>query len=528
LRQSVQCAGGEDENWFAEAELFPRGGVGKDDSSRPASSNGLSRKQHIWGVFSMGAASNPLLKDRFNIRRNMIMNRPLFKRVFPAILMGAGLLAICGANAVAQDSGSAATSAQAGGQRSDGQIEMDVVHALDASQALKNDMITAATIQSEVTLSGTVSSTASSELAESIASRVAGVTKVNNNLKVGNPQDAQAAQEGADPQQMADNQPEDQQAPPPPADQQMPVQGQNQGQYPDPNQQQGQGQYPDPNQQQGQYPPPNQQQAPYPPNRPQYGSPQGQPQYGYNQPQYPPQRPAPRYEAAKGPVTIPQGTLLQLRTSETLDSKRAKDGTPVQFTVIRDVAMGGVLAIPRGATVHGVVTESKKAGDLGGSAELALRLTSLDLGGRSYDLASDQFKVKGPNKAGQTVGNAVGGGILGTIIGCAVGRGAGCAIGAGAGIAAGTAASAASPGPRAWIPAEALVTFHLNAPVTVDPVSPEEAGRLAQGLYPGGPALYRRGYYPYGSPYAAAYGPYGYPPVYYRPYYVTGGYYYWR
>ena len=60
-----------------------------------------------------------------------------------------------------------------------------------------------------------------------------------------------------------------------------------------------------------------------------------------------------------------------------------------------------------------------------GSSVLALTLTSLDLGGHNYPLDTDQFKVKGPNKAGQTVGNAVGGGIIGTIIGCAVGRGAG-------------------------------------------------------------------------------------------------------
>jgi len=130
------------------------------------------------------------------------------------------------------------------------------------------------------------------------------------------------------------------------------------------------------------------------------------------------------------------------------------------------------------------------------------------------------------------VGNAVGGGILGTIIGCAVGRGAGCAIGAGAGVAAGTAASAASPGPQVWIPAEALVTFHLNTPLTVNPVSSQEAARLAQGLYQGGPNLYRRGPYPYyGAQYAAGYPygyPYGYGPVYYRPYYMVGGAYYWR
>jgi hypothetical protein len=190
------------------------------------------------------------------------------------------------------------------------------------------------------------------------------------------------------------------------------------------------------------------------------------------------------------------------------------------------VNVGGVLAIPRGATVHGVVSEAKKPGDLGGSAELALKLTSLDLGGQNYPIDSGLFKVKGPNKAGRTVGNALTGGLMGTMIGCAVGRGAGCAIGAGAGVAAGTAASAASPGPNVWIPAEALVEFHLSAPLTVTPVSAREAARLAQGLYPGGPTLHQRGgYAPYGRPYP--YG-YGYPPVYYRPYYAAGGYYYWR
>jgi BON domain len=438
------------------------------------------------------------------------MNRAILKRVFPQLVAWAGLLVLSSAGAVAQaqapDQTAApdAAAAQAG-QRTDGQIEMDVVHALDASKALKDDLITAATIQGEVTLSGTVSSAASSELAESIASHVSGVTKIDNNLKVGNPQDAQQADPNA--QQQADNQQDLAAAAPPAAnDGPMPNQNQNQGQ--------------DPNQGQAQAPP-----SPYPPARPQYAP---GPQYGPG-PRYaqgPP--PGPTYQEPTGPVTIPQGALLQLRTNESLDNKRAKEGTQVEFTVIHDVAVGGVLAIPKGATVHGVVSQSKSAGDLGGAPVLALKLTSLDLGGQSYPLDSDMFKVKGPSKTGQTVGSAVGGGIIGTIIGCAVGRGVGCAVGAGAGVAAGTAASAASPGPRAWIPAEALVTFHLNTPITVNPVGSQEAARLAQGLYQGGPNLYRRGpngYY--GAQYAAAY-PYSYGPVYYRPYYMVGGEYYWR
>jgi hypothetical protein len=232
-------------------------------------------------------------------------------------------------------------------------------------------------------------------------------------------------------------------------------------------------------------------------------------------------------------VTLPAGTLLQLRTGEPVDSKRAKDGEPVQFMVIQDVTAGGVLAIPRGAVVHGVIAEHKNvgSGSLGGSSTLALTLTSLDLGGRNYPLQSDQFKVKAPNKTGQTVGSALTGGVIGTIIGCAVTRSPlGCGVGGGVGAAGGTALGAASPGYRAWIPAEALVTFHLATPITVAPVGPQEAARLAQGLYPGGPALYRRA--PYGSPYYGnRYGPAyygGYPAPYYRPYFIVGGAYYWR
>src|SRR6202012_2132362 len=128
--------------------------------------------------------------------------------------------------------------------------------------------------------------------------------------------------------------------------------------------------------------------------QPPYGQ---QPQNGYGQQPYgqqPYQQPGPAYAPAKGPGTVPQGTLMQLRPSEPVDSKRAKDGTPVQFTVIQDVAVGGVLAIPRGATVHGVISESKNVGrgDLGGSSVLGLRLVSLDLGGRNYPLDLDQFK----------------------------------------------------------------------------------------------------------------------------------------
>ena len=288
------------------------------------------------------------------------MNRSLLKKMIRPLVAFAAVAVLCAVIALAQDSAApagqpqgqpAAQPATPQGPRADGQIEMDVVHALDASAALKNDLITAATIQGEVTLSGTVSTEASKQLAESIAAHVDGVTKVNNNLKVGNPAaDAQTSQPAPDPQEMPD--PDQSQAQHQMAGLPPPGPAPGQGADPNPNESQAPAQPPYSQQQpQGAYPPP-------PPQRPQYQNPQ-YPQYP---PQYSQSPQAPRYTPATGPVTLPPGTLLQLRTSEPVDSKRAKDGEPVQFTVIQDVTAGGVLAIPRGATVHGVVTEAKNVG----------------------------------------------------------------------------------------------------------------------------------------------------------------------
>jgi len=275
------------------------------------------------------------------------MTQTLLKR-FIRRLCVVGVVALGAAVAVAQSDGQiqkpapGVPMAQAS-QRSDGQIEMDVVHALDASRALKNDLITAATIQGEVTLTGTVSSDASAELAESIAAHVPGVTKVNNNLKTGNPQDAQAAQA---PDQLRSKWPRTsptmllsrlqqlRTARSPCRIQIRP--GAGSGSKPGPAT------------------------APYPPARPQYAPPPAYYPHSGNMRRLRPT--GTNLRCAQRPRHHSAGTLIQVRTNEGLASKHAKDGEPVQFTVIRDVAVGGVLALPKGATVHGVVTEVKKVG----------------------------------------------------------------------------------------------------------------------------------------------------------------------
>ncbi len=371
---------------------------------------------------------------------------------------------------------------QAQAARPDADIQTDLATALAQSAQLQGQQITAATIQGDVTLSGTVRDNASKQLAQQIAAGVSGVRSVENNLTV-NSTPAQPAQ-GAG--QQADDQAP---PPPPPYDQGVstPDQEDNQQGYPS-------------NQQN--YPSPAQPQVP---NSPQ-------------QPNYPAQ---PAYQQPSGPVTIPAGTLLNVRTSEPLDSRKTQVGTMFQATVANDVYQGNALAIPRGAVLTGQVTGVRKPGDLAGKPGLQLQITALNLGGQTYQLTTDAWTGEGPGKGGYSAANTAGGAGLGAVIGAIAGGGPGAAIGAVAGGVTGLAASAATKGPQVVIPPESLLYFHLSAPVTVTPVSYQEAQRLQASVTPQQPRLVRRPVYAYPYPYYYGYG-YPYPYRFYGP-----GYYYY-
>ncbi len=217
-------------------------------------------------------------------------------------------------------------------------------------------------------------------------------------------------------------------------------------------------------------------------------------------------------------MTIPAGTLLQVRTNEPLDTKKTQPGGYFQATVIQSVYQGRFIAIPRGTQVTGRVADVKKPGDLKGSAGFTLVLTSLNLGAQPVALATDTWSLNGPGKGAYTASSAVGGAAVGAVIGAIAGRGVGAAIGAGAGTAAGLGAAAATPGPRGIIPPESLLSFHLAQPVTVQPVSQQEVRQLEQSVAPPPQPQYapRPGYYGYpGAAYSGAVPPPGYyPPPY--------------
>jgi hypothetical protein len=198
--------------------------------------------------------------------------------------------------------------------------------------------------------------------------------------------------------------------------------------------------------------------------------------------------------------------MLRIRINRGLDSDHVRLGANFDGTVLTDVVADGEVAIPRGATVSGVVVGAKKAGVFKGNGELSLQLNSVTLGGQAYPLSTDIWAQNGRDKTAGTVGNTVGMGALGAFVGAIAGGGTGAAIGAGVGAGAGLAGSAATPRGQIIIPPESVLTFRTAAPALVQTVSESEMQRLS---YQAGPQR------PQGPPRVRYYSPYyGY---YYGP-----------
>ncbi len=318
-----------------------------------------------------------------------------------------------------------------------GDLQAAVNAALSNDAALHGQHVAAVVQNGQVTLSGTVQTPQQRQEAETVVANVSGVTGIADNIQVPGEQQSTPAPT-SNPPAAAVPQGGSQTPPPPPPDQTAPAA-----------------------------------RAPY---------------QGYAAP--PPQPPS-------GPVTIPAGTLLQIRTSEPLNVTKLQPGASFQVTVASDVYQGNVLAIPRGAVLQGTVVDVKQPGRFGGSGVLDLRLSQLQLGGTSYPIQTDLWSSKSPNKAGYTATNTAGGAIMGALIGGLIGRGPGAAIGALAGGGAGLLASGATNGPRVMLPPETILNFHLSRPLTVQPVSWQEAQRLAANV----PQLQQRPLYPRPYPY---------------------------
>ena len=137
-------------------------------------------------------------------------------------------------------------------------------------------------------------------------------------------------------------------------------------------------------------------------------------------------------------ITIPTGSLLQIRLTDPISTKTAKPGDHFHGTLAAAVSIGSMVAIPAGSSVLGRVVSAKAAGHFVSAAELSLELMSVRLpepNGRGEDAGiiteylSIEGKGRGTKTAAKTGGGAAAGALAGGGTGAAIGATAGGGIG---------------------------------------------------------------------------------------------------
>jgi len=139
-------------------------------------------------------------------------------------------------------------------------------------------------------------------------------------------------------------------------------------------------------------------------------------------------------------VPVPAGAQIVAELDETVSTETAKAGSPFTAVLKEPYTRGGIVLVPAGSKVHGVVAAAKRAGRIGGKAEMTLEFKTLDTPqGQSYSLFADPLALEGKGSTegdvGKVVGGAVGGAIVGGILGGKEGAGKGAAAGGAAGAA---------------------------------------------------------------------------------------------
>ncbi|MCJ8321415.1 MAG: hypothetical protein MJK12_17395 [Colwellia sp.] len=162
-------------------------------------------------------------------------------------------------------------------------------------------------------------------------------------------------------------------------------------------------------------------------------------------------------EVAQAPVSVPAGTVVMIKMSTSIDSKKHNTGHRFTARLEADLIAGNVVVAPRGSTIYGVVSEAKQSGRATGSSSLELTFTDIMINNQMKPILTSGVKAVTESTGKATVGRTA---RLAAVGGLANGsKGAKNAAKVGVGV------SLLTSGNSINIPAGTLLEFQLAAPL---------------------------------------------------------------
>ncbi len=166
-------------------------------------------------------------------------------------------------------------------------------------------------------------------------------------------------------------------------------------------------------------------------------------------------------------VTLPAGSTLPVRITQTLDSATSQPGDTFSGALATDLIADGMVLVARGANVNGRVSEVHEAAHFKGAALLTVELTGLTARGERITVSTQPYSVEGKGRGKNTAVKTGVGAAAGAVLGGIFGGGKGAAIGAAAGGGTGAAVNGVTRGEQVQIPSESVVRFVTTNAIAV-------------------------------------------------------------
>lgn len=164
-------------------------------------------------------------------------------------------------------------------------------------------------------------------------------------------------------------------------------------------------------------------------------------------------------ERAPTTVTVPAGTRIIVRTSDSVDTRRHGAGHRFRGQLESALVVDGVTVARRGTMVHGRILDARQAGRLVGSSEMAMAFTDIMVDDQLFEMSTSGLSAQGGNEAARTVGRTARAAAVGGLISGSSGARTGARVGAGVSI--------VTQGGSINVPAGTILETELTAPLTL-------------------------------------------------------------
>ncbi len=163
--------------------------------------------------------------------------------------------------------------------------------------------------------------------------------------------------------------------------------------------------------------------------------------------------------AAPATVTVPTGTRLLVRTSDTIDSRQHRSGHRFKGQLEGDLRVAGTVVAPRGSFVYGHLIDASQARRVAGRSGLVVEFTDIMIDSQLFPITTGTLEVQSGSTAGRTARRTARSAAIGGLIGGSSGARTGARVGAGVSI--------LTQGESVNIPRGTLLETTLAAPLTV-------------------------------------------------------------